>query len=159
MKKLLVTAIAVVGCGSFVMTGVMTGQQPSPLAVYTAAQAEAGKQVYQMKCARCHTNKLTGRKGESGELPALSSLEGDDLKMVNTYGGKVPPLAGPDFMKKWGGQTTKDFSNRVKEAPGGPGEAYLSLTAYILQVNGARPGTQELAPDTAVELRSIMTRN
>jgi hypothetical protein len=46
------------------------------------------------------------------------------------------------------------LSNRVKEAPD-PDKDYLSLTAYILQANGARPGTQDLTAGTAVEIRSL----
>jgi hypothetical protein len=33
---------------------------------------------------------------------------------------------------------------------------WLDLTAYVLQVNGAQPGTQALTPGTAVEIRSIV---
>jgi hypothetical protein len=152
MKKLAVTVAGVAGCGIFILTG----QQAAPPAVYTAAQAEAGRTAHRSSCGKCHTYKLTGRKGEPGELPPLSSLDADDLKMVNTYGGKVPPLAGVDFMKKWGAETTKHLSSRIKEAPDPAKEMYLSLTAYILQANGARPGTQALTADTDLEIRSLI---
>jgi len=33
---------------------------------------------------------------------------------------------------------------------------YLNLTAYFLQVNGARPGTQELTSATAVALQTTV---
>lgn len=147
MKNVLVTVSALLGCGCFVLLG----QQPPPK-VYTAAQAASGRMVYKSSCEKCHTDRMTGRTGAAGEFPPLSSLEADDLKMVTTYGGKVPPLIGANFMAKWA--TTKDLSNRIKEAPG-PQKDYLSLTAYILQANGARPGTEELTASTAVEIRSL----
>ena len=150
-----VAAFAVAGCGFFVLTG----QQAAPPAVYTTAQAAAGRTAYQSSCGKCHTDKLTGRNGEPGELPALSSLPANMQEVVKNYGGKVPPLVGANFMTKWA--TTKDLAKRIDEAVGGfppqdsDEQTYLSLTAYILQANGARPGTQALTPATAVEIRSL----
>ena len=142
-------------CGFFVLTG----QSPAPPAVYTTAQAELGRTAYESSCVKCHTEKLTGRKGEVGELPTLASLPAEMQKMVQDYGGKIPPLAGANFMSKWA--TTKDLSSRIKEGVGGfppqdsNAETYLNLTAYILSVNGARPGTQALTASTAIEIRSL----
>ena len=48
-----------------------------------------------MDCHNRHTDKLTGRIGDPSELPALSSLEIGQQKMIQGYGGKVPALAGP----------------------------------------------------------------
>jgi len=151
MKQLVVAAIAFAGCGLFILSG----QQAAPPAVYTEAQAAAGRTAYQKSCEKCHTDKLTGRTGAAGELPPLSSLGADDLKMVSTYGGKVPPLAGAHFMATWGARTTKDLSTRIKEAIDVSEATYLSITAYVLQANGARPGTEALTADTAVEVRSL----
>jgi hypothetical protein len=73
----------------------------------------------------------------------------------------VPPLAGSDFMAAWGARTTGELSRRVREAVGGfppegsDKETYLNLTAYFLQANGARPGTQPLTATKSVEIRSI----
>jgi len=78
--------------------------------------------------------------------------------------GRIPPLAGanaafPPFMTKWGGRTTKDLYARIQEAVGADRymdeQLCLNLAAYILQVNGARPGTQALTTDTALEIRSV----
>jgi cytochrome c5 len=130
--KLLATAAAVAGCGFFVLTG----QPAAPPAVFTAAQAAAGRTAYQSSCAQCHTDTLMGR---------------DD----------VPPLAGADFMAKWGARTTKALCSRIQLAVGADHrsdeEFRLDLTAYILQANGAKPGTQPLTIDTAVEIRSVAT--
>jgi len=152
-KKPLVTVAALAGCGFFVLTG----QQAARPAVYTAAQAEAGRTAYENSCAKCHTDTLVGRDG-TGEIP----------EFLQIYAGKIPPLAGANsafepFMTKWGARTTKELSSRIKVAVGGfppqglDDKTYLNLTAYVLQFNGARPGTQALTNDTAVEIRSIAT--
>jgi cytochrome c5 len=130
--KLLAAAAAIAGCGFFVLTG----QQEAPPAVYTAAQATAGRAAFQRWCAPCHTETLIGRN--DGNEP-------------------VPPLTGASFMAKWGGQTTKDLYHRIEGIEADPpGErTHLNILAYILQFNGAPPGTQALTRDTAVEIRSI----
>jgi mono/diheme cytochrome c family protein len=149
-----VSAIAVLGFGLFVLTG----QQPAtPPTVYTSAQAEAGQAAYASSCQKCHTETLIGRDG-TGDIP----------EFLQPYAGKIPPLAGTNsafipFLTKWGPQKTDVLYRRIREAVGGfppPGrkldeELCLQLTAYVLQVNGARPGTQPLTAATTVEIRSI----
>ena len=155
MKKLLMTAASVAGCGFLVLTG----QPVAPPTVYTANQVAAGRMAYRSSCGKCHTDTLAGRKGEVGEAPALSSLPAEMQEVVRAAGGQVPPLIGADFMSEWG--TTRDLSSRIKTAVGGfppadlSDETYLNLTAYILQANGARPGAQSLTAATAVEIRSL----
>ncbi len=147
LKNLLVIA----ACGFLTLTG----QETAP-AVFTAAQAAAGKVEYQNDCHNCHTDKLTGRIGDPSELPALSSLEAGQQKMIQGYGGKVPALAGPRFLTRWGAKTTKDLSTRIREAAGLDEQRYLNITAYVLEFNGARPGSQALTKDTAVEVQSLI---
>ena len=153
MTKPLVTATALARFASLVLTA----QPAAAPAVFTAAQAVAGRTAYESSCAKCHTDTLNGRDG-TGEIP----------EFLRDYAGKIPPLAGANsaftpFLTKWGTKTTRALSSRVKEAVGGfppkglDESTYLNLTAYILQVNGARPGTQALTADTAVEIRSITT--
>lgn len=131
-------------------------------AVFTSAQAESGRAAYESSCGKCHTGKLTGRKGEPGELPEIGSLPAAMQKVVRSFGGKVPPLVGAPFTSKWG--TTKDLALRLKEAVSGfpPQDAtedtYLHLTAYILSANGARAGAQAMTKDTAVEIGSLNLR-
>jgi mono/diheme cytochrome c family protein len=153
MKKLLIAAIAVAGCSFFILTA----QQPAPTAVFTAAQAAAGRAAYESSCNRCHTDTLIGRDG-TGEIPEIAQA----------YKGRIPPLAGanaafPPFMTKWGPRTTSALFKRISEAVPAfppPGRAIneelgLDITAYVLQVNGAQPGTQPLTATTEVEIRSI----
>jgi S-disulfanyl-L-cysteine oxidoreductase SoxD len=153
MKKLAIIAVAVASCGFFILMA----QQSGPTGVFTAAQAAAGRAAYESSCNRCHTDTLIGRDG-TGEIPEIAQ----------PYKGKIPPLAGanaafPPFMTKWGPRTTSALFKRISEAVPAfppPGRAIneelgLDITAYVLQVNGARPGTQPLTATTEVEIRSI----
>jgi S-disulfanyl-L-cysteine oxidoreductase SoxD len=153
MKKLPIIAVAVASCGFFTLTA----QQSTPTAVFTAAQAAAGRAAYESSCNRCHTDTLIGRDG-TGEIPEIAQ----------PYKGRIPPLAGanaafPPFLTKWGAKTTNALYKRIREAvPAFPppgltinDELGLDITAYVLQVNGARPGTQPLTTATEVEIRSI----
>lgn len=148
LKNLLVTA----ACALLALTA----QETAPPSVFTAAQAAAGKLEYQNDCHNCHTDKLTGRIGDPGELPALSSLDAGAQKMIQGYGGNVPALAGPRFMTRWGAKTTQALSARIMEAAGLDEQRYLNITAYVLEFNGARPGTQSLTKETAVEVQSVV---
>ena len=166
MKKLLVTASTFASCGFFTLIG----QEAAPLAVYTAAQAAAGRTAYQSVCFNCHQANLAGRKSEAGELPPLASLPPGMQADIKTAGGKIPPLSGGEFMARPSGRTTADLSKRIKAASpflkqadpllaeDTDENAYLNLAAYILQANGAQPGTQELTKDTSVVIRTITTR-
>jgi S-disulfanyl-L-cysteine oxidoreductase SoxD len=136
----------------------LSAQETTAPAVFTAAQASAGKIEYQNDCYRCHTDKLTGRVGDPGELPAVSSLDAEAQTMIHATGGNVPALAGPRFMERWGNKTTQDLSARIKIAAGLDEQRYLNITAYILEFNGARPGTQPLTKDTAAEVQSVIDR-
>jgi cytochrome c len=167
--KSLLLATAVLASGLFVVTG----QQPAPSAVFTTAQAEAGRKAYESTCGKCHTPTLLGRKGDPGELPPVDSLPGYMQVTVKAAGGVVPPLAGADFMNRWGSRTTAALTQRILEAIGGfppeganipvPGHApaesdptSVNIAAYVLQVNGAKAGTQPLTKTTAAMVGSVI---
>jgi hypothetical protein len=130
----------------------MMAQPAAPPEVFTAAQAAAGRAAYRNACEKCHTETLVGRDG-SGEIP----------EFLKAYNGKIPPLA-PPFLAQWGAKTTKDLSQRIQVAIGGfppegrDAETYLNLTAYVLEMNGARPGSQPLTASTAVVIESLARR-
>jgi mono/diheme cytochrome c family protein len=168
-QKALLLAAAVLGSGLFVLTGQQPGQQPASSSVFTSAQAEAGRKAYENTCGKCHTPTLLGRKGDPGELPPVSSLPDYMQDMAR---GPVPPLAGADFINRWGGRTTAELTERILQAVGAfppegtnipvPGHAPaendptgVNITAYVLQVNGAKAGTQPLTKTTAVVVSSI----
>jgi alcohol dehydrogenase (cytochrome c) len=142
MKKSLIAGAA---AGAALLTGILTGQQPPPAASapvvaapYTAAQAEAGRAAYQANCANCHAPDLSGRNDAS-------------------------QLAGSLFMGSWGGRTTADLVGFIQgsmppgNAGGLPEATYLNIAAFILDSNGARPGTQPLTTQAKVGIRSIAT--
>ena len=87
------------------------GQQP----VYSAAQANAGRTVYQASCASCHLPDLAGRN-------------------------EAPQLAGNNFMNTWRARSTRDLFEFIQSTMPPTGEnlsadQYLNVTAFILQAN------------------------
>ena len=106
--------------------------------VYTAAQAERGRTVYEARCSRCHGSDLRGVNGSS--------------------------LAGDAFMLHWEGRTVERLVRRIHDTM--PPDAAGSLTdrdavdavAYVLQRNGLPEGSNELALEPAaaagIEIRS-----
>lgn len=107
-------------------TAHMRGQ--SPVASYTASQAQAGEVTYQDVCSSCHMSDLAG-----------------------TF--EAPELAGPTFLGLWGGLQASDLFDYVKVAmpPAGrkpTDEALVSIVAYILQQNGMDAGDTPLGLTT-----------
>jgi len=103
---------------------------------FTREQAAAGESLYQVHCASCHLGHLGGRN-------------------------EAPQLAGGNFMKTWTRRTSGDLfvymqgtmppSNR-----GGLGEdAYVNLTAFILEANGAVAGWQPMQASMRVAIGSV----
>ena len=111
--------------------------QAPPAAVYTGAQAAAGRAVYEASCASCHLPDLAGRN-------------------------EAPALAGGNFMTGWRGKTTRELFEYIKAAmpPAGTplgDEQYLNVTAYLLQFNGAPAGAQAFTATTAATVGQIAT--
>ena len=152
-------AIALLGLGGLVVTG----QQPATSAVFTAAQAEAGRKSYVNTCGRCHTYTLLGRKGEEGELPPVSSLSEVDQKFIGNP-NRVPPLAGEVFLNRWGNKTVAELIDRFQITVSDPNFKFqdiddnttVNITAYVLQVNGAKAGTQPLTRMTRAVVNSLI---
>jgi hypothetical protein len=151
--------LATLGSGCFVITG----QQPPSNGVFTAAQAEAGKTAYERTCGKCHTYRLLGRTGQDGELPPVSSLPASYQKFVGNpvY---VPPLVGNVFLSRWGQRTAAGLIARFQDTAGDPffqfedmnDETVVNITAYVLQRNGAKPGTQPLTRRTSAIVNDIV---
>jgi mono/diheme cytochrome c family protein len=104
----LVLAVAALGGSVAIMTGQQTATGP-----YTAAQAAAGRTLYQANCASCHAADLSGIASASA-------------------------LTGGLFMGSWGGRTTADLVGFMAGAmpptnPGGLGDAaYVNIAAFLL---------------------------
>src|SRR3979490_2308537 len=82
-KHYLLALTIVVVCAAVILTSQLTGQQPAA-GPYTAAQAAAGRTVYQASCSGCH---------------------GPDLGGLND----AAQLAGMMFIGEWGDRTPKDL--------------------------------------------------
>ena len=154
----LVGVVAVVVAGSVAVTA---GRAADPPAVFTAAQAEAGRQDVQTNtfgtCTNCHGETLTGRTGAPGELPLVSSLPADAQKLIAGNGGRVPSLVGPTFVARWARRSTKDLTREFEERFGVLSEATrLNLIAYFLRESGAPPGAEPLTAATDVTIGAIV---
>jgi mono/diheme cytochrome c family protein len=130
---------------------------PAPR-VFTAAQARAGKVAYESSCGLCHQFNMKGRTGAPGEVPDVNSLPENMIKTIDQNGEQVPPLVGPRFMAHWGAKSTQEYVARVASAMGAfppkntGSDTSLQLTAYFLQMNGAKPGKAPLRAATHVTL-------
>jgi PQQ-dependent dehydrogenase (s-GDH family) len=92
---------------------------------FTASQAAAGKTAYNASCAVCHGGNMTD-------------------------GTMGTPLAGEYFKNVWTGRTVRAFYDRAhKTMPPAkpaslPADVYANIVAYVLQLNGFKPGNTPL---------------
>jgi alcohol dehydrogenase (cytochrome c) len=106
------------------------GQVPPGDALFTSAQAVAGKAAYQQNCAGCHGANVDD--GTSG-----------------------PPLRGAAFLGKFAGKPAADLFTYVstKMPKGNPGSLSgadcARIIAWVLQQNNYATGWKELASDTS----------
>ena len=113
-------------------------QQPARTGPFTAEQATAGRAIYQATCSTCHLPDMKG-----------------------TF--EAPPLSGANFMNMWRSRPTSDLFNRIRTTmpitnPGSLSDQdAVNLVAYILQANGAIPGTQPLTAETIVPIGAVAT--
>ena len=150
-------SLALLGSASLTVNG----QQMTP--VFTAAQAEAGRAAYENSCGRRHTYSLRGRRGEEGELPSLASLPAPYRKFIGTP-VHVPALMGKDFVRKYGQKKVADMYSLFRGAADTTPVAELhmsndtlvDITAYILQMNGAKPGNQPLTSTLSTAFNSVV---
>ena len=146
------------------LTAATTGQILNEAPVFTAAQAAAGKREVQdpaFACTDCHTLSLRGRTGAADELPALSALPVNYQTLIGGNGGTVPALVGAEFIKRWAGRTTQDLIDEFRRRFEPPmsqfsNEARLNMIAYVLEANGALPGSQPLTAQTNVALSLVL---
>jgi len=107
-------------------------------AVYTEAQAERGKNVYEANCVTCH-------------LPDLDGSANPDA------GARGAPLVGTRFVQDFGEAKVSALFNKMRrDMPSGkPGtltdQEYLDATAFVLQRNKFPAGAAELTEEAAGE--------
>src|SRR5207237_1784511 len=135
LKKHFMLALAVLAASSIIIAAQQRGGGAAG-GVYTAQQAASGRAVYQANCAMCHQQDLSGS-------------------------GDAPTLRGSEFTTNWGPRTTRELLSflQLTMPPARQGalsqDEYLSILAFILQSNGARPGNQALTANTEVAINSI----
>jgi mono/diheme cytochrome c family protein len=101
--------------------------------VYTTAQADSGKAIYEISCSSCHGSDLNGVTAQS--------------------------LRGDAVIRDWGADSLGRLYHRMKtlmprNAPASlSDEQYLNLVAYLLQVNEFPAGTEPLAADQLEEIQ------
>jgi hypothetical protein len=142
---------------------VVPGHQSDGGRIFTSAQAVTGRIAYEKSCGRCHTLTLMGRRGNPDERPAVSALSDADRKFIADYDDLVPPLAGKAFLQRWGSKAASQLVARFQEAKFSFKDAGLTddedivrITAYVLQMNGAKPGSQALTRETATAVNSVI---
>jgi hypothetical protein len=142
---------------------VVPGEHSDAGRIFTPAQAMAGRVAYEKSCGRCHTLTLMGRRGDPDERPTVSSLSDADRKFLADFDNRVPPLAGKAFLQRWGSKTAAQLVARFQDAKFSFKEAGLTdnedivrITAYVLEVNGAKPGSQALTRTTDVTVNSVV---
>jgi hypothetical protein len=107
------------------------GQQSSPPALFTAAQAKASTALYQEECGGCHSMNLTGGTG--------------------------PALSGDGFWASWNKKTARNLYSRIltsmpQQNPGSLTEKEtLYLVVYILQGNGYPAGETPLTSPSQLD--------
>jgi hypothetical protein len=103
--------------------------------VFSEAQAARGKPAYETSCGRCHNNAMLGSE-------------------------RAPALKGDGFLSHWESDTLDKLFTKIRDTmPAGGIESVtdggkLDILAYMLAVNGAPAGREELSLDLAA-LESI----
>ena len=107
--------------------------------VYTAAQADNGKKLFDDNCAKCHQ----------------STLEGMD---------EIPALKGAHFMADWEEQSVNDLMERIHttmplDNPGAlDAPKSTDVAAFLLQQNGMPAGDKPLVPGMLNTIRIDPTK-
>ena len=141
----------------------LTGQEASRPSVFTADQAEAGRRSYENSCGKCHAYSLLGRTGQEGEFPPVSGLPTAYQEFIGKF-GRVPPFVGKTFLSRWGQKTAAELIARFQVTANDPffqfegmnEDVVVNITAYVLQMNGAKPGPQSLTKTTTAVVNSIV---
>jgi mono/diheme cytochrome c family protein len=128
-----VTAAATTGVSSLLYAQ-SAAQVSSWSGVYSTAQADHGRQLFDDNCAKCHQ----------------STLDGMD---------EIPALKGAHFMADWEQQSVADLMDRVHttmplDNPGAlNADNSTDVVAYLLQQNGMPSGNTAMAAGMLSSIR------
>lgn len=146
-----------------VISAALFGQATDRPAIYTEAQAVAGRTAYENSCGKCHTLTLLGRNSIEDGLPPVDSLPASYQEFIRTS-KHVPPLAGKAFLSRWGQKTVAELIARFQVTAGDSffqfqnmnDETVVNITAYALQVSGAKAGTEPLTRTNGTVVNSLI---
>ena len=105
--------------------------------VFSADQAQRGKQQYADSCAGCHRQDLSGD-------------------------GVTPGLADKEFIERWDKEPVEELFKRIKttmpaDRPGSLADAdYVDIVAFVLRENGFPSGPSELRRQDDGSLKNIL---
>jgi len=113
--------------------------------VFSEDQANRGKSGYVTACGYCHMDDLSGGGGDE---PGLSP----------------PGLAGSVFLERWRDASVAELAGTIAatmpfERPKLELETYVDIVAYLLKVNGAQPGDEQLPLDGEILNTIIITES
>jgi mono/diheme cytochrome c family protein len=117
------------------------GQEPKPTVwdgVYTATQAERGRNAYMQSCASCHADDLRGRS-------------------------TAPSLIEESFLFLWSDMSVGELFERTRmlmpsDRPGSlPSATYADIIAFVMSKNGFPAGSTELSADVAALKQIVIT--
>ena len=117
------------------MMAIAAGLSCQMIDAQTSPQMEAGRSVYQTRCAGCHAGDLGGGEG--------------------------PQLAGTNFRAAWGSRTSGELVTYIRQSmpPENPGsltpEDATDLTAFLLAANGVAASREALTASAATMIRSV----
>jgi mono/diheme cytochrome c family protein len=106
--------------------------------VYSADQAQRGRDKYTQVCSPCHQGDLSGSD-------------------------QAPSLAGGEFLDRWDGQSVGDLADRIRLTMPQDDIGSLNIqmsadiTAYLLQANSFPAGQEELKADRTA-LKGVMIK-
>ena len=145
MRSLLLRVCLLVTGACIVVGGLTAGAASKTVwdSVYTAVQADRGKDIYAQQCSGCHGDFLDG-DGASGRVVALS---------------------GDTFAANWESASLNDLFLKIgrtmpRGAPGSlSSRQTLELMAFLLQYNGFPAGAGELVETPELALVDIVGKD
>ena len=128
-----VTAAATIGTSTFLYAQ-SAAQVSSWSGVYSKAQADRGKALFEENCAKCHQTTLDGMD-------------------------EIPALKGAHFMANWDKETVNGLMERIHNTmpldnPGAlDSPKATDVAAYLLSQNGMPAGDKDMTPGMLFSIR------